>query len=116
MAALTPFGKEIRKLRIEQGETMMEMAQKLGKSPSFLSSIETGRKSVPEGLVEQMASVYSLSQQLRSALATAAAASANVFRIAPRTSKDQELVAAFARKIDSLSEDQRKQMFKILNG
>lgn len=113
MAALTQFGKEIRKLRIEKGETMAQMADKLKRSPSFLSSVETGRKSIPDSLIDDVVREYQLSPAAANALAAAAASSATVFRIEP-AAKDQELVAAFARKFDTLSEDQRKTLFSIL--
>lgn len=111
---LTPFGKEIRKLRIERGETMMEMANRIQKSPSYLSSVETGRKSIPATLINQIVQTYGLDDRAAQRLQDAANASASVFKIAPTEEKDQELVAAFARKFDSLTDEQRKQLFNIL--
>jgi len=114
MAVLTEFGKEIRKLRIERGETMQDMSDKIGKSPSFLSAIETGRKPVPPQVVEDVAEKYQLSPAASSALRAAAAKSASAFKITPSTEKDHALVAAFARKFDSLDDAQRERIFKIL--
>ena len=37
MADLTPFGKAARKIRIDRGETLGDMAEELGISAAFLS-------------------------------------------------------------------------------
>ena len=38
------FGKFCRKLRIDRGEILADMAKKLGVSSAFLSKVETGGK------------------------------------------------------------------------
>lgn len=55
--ALTDFGKAVRKARIDTGYTLLTMAEKLGTTPSFLSSLETGRKNIPAKWVD---SIYNL--------------------------------------------------------
>lgn len=52
--ALTSFVIELRKHRIERSETLYEMAEAVGISPSFLSAVETGRKRAPKELVEKV--------------------------------------------------------------
>lgn len=44
---LTEFGKTVRKARIDSGKTLLTMAEDLKTSPAFLSSMETGRKKIP---------------------------------------------------------------------
>lgn len=114
MANLTDFGKEIRKLRIERGETMLDMSGKVGRSPSFLSAVETGRKPVPFQLVDEIASAYQLPPVTANRLRDLAEKSITEFRITPQREADQTLVAAFARKFDSLNDDQRKDLLRIL--
>lgn len=41
---ITPIGKFLRKLRIDTGEILKDMAEKLHVSPSFLSAVENGKK------------------------------------------------------------------------
>ena len=41
---LTSLGKFLRKLRIDRGELLRTMSNKLGISMSFLSSVENGKK------------------------------------------------------------------------
>lgn len=116
MAAVTEFGKLVRKLRIERGETMVEMSGKVGRSPSFLSAMETGKKSIPSQIVDAITNVYQLSDQDAAALRASASASGHAFRLSPTTDEDRELVAAFAAKYDSLSDTQREAMWKVLKG
>lgn len=114
MATATLFGKALRKLRIERDETMMDMAAKLTCSPSFLSSIETGRKPVPAGFVNKLGAGYGLSEEFQQELQRHVEESAKVYRIAPEAG-DQALVAAFARRLDMLSDNEKQQIFDILN-
>lgn len=113
MATITQFGKTIRKMRIEKDETMMDMAKRLDVSPSFLSSVETGRKPVPDTLVEKIASTYHLADDCVSTLRQEAAESTKTYRITPDEG-DHALVAAFARKLDLLSDDQKQEIMTIL--
>ncbi len=45
---LTQFGIFLRKLRLDSNEIMKEMATKLDVSPSFLSTVENGKKTIPK--------------------------------------------------------------------
>ena len=58
---LTEFGKFSRKLRIDNGELLKDMAIKLNVTPSFLSMVETGRRSIPKKWEEEIEKIYSLS-------------------------------------------------------
>ncbi len=58
---LTEFGKFLRKLRIDNGELLKDMAIKLNTTPAFLSMVETGRRSIPKKLEEEIEKIYSLS-------------------------------------------------------
>ncbi|WP_186233589.1 helix-turn-helix domain-containing protein [Burkholderia gladioli] len=114
MSTLTEFGKEVRKLRIEHGETMLDMSKRVNKSPSFLSAVETGRKPVPTGLAEDIAQAYELTGGAAARLRELAELSVNTYRIAPKNEEEQTLVAAFARKLDSLDDSQRRSLLRIL--
>lgn len=41
---VTAFGKFCRKLRIDRGQIMLDMAESLQVSPAFLSAVENGKK------------------------------------------------------------------------
>jgi len=53
--ALTPFGKAMRKLRIDRDLLLKDTADALNVSSAFLSSVESGRKSIPNGWEELLA-------------------------------------------------------------
>ncbi|TRW48911.1 helix-turn-helix transcriptional regulator [Aliidiomarina halalkaliphila] len=52
---LTPLGKEIRKRRIDVGISLRGMAERMGVSAAYLSALETGKKSVAESTLNQIA-------------------------------------------------------------
>ena len=41
---VTSFGKFLRNLRMDIGELLLNMADKLGVSPAFLSGVENGKR------------------------------------------------------------------------
>ena len=41
---ITPFGKYLRKLRIDHDEKLKDMAAKLGVTGSYLSAVEIGKR------------------------------------------------------------------------
>jgi predicted transcriptional regulator len=47
MVNLTEFGVAVRKARLDAKVNLNDMANELGVTPAFLSSIEVGRKKVP---------------------------------------------------------------------
>ena len=44
---MTPFGVKLRQIRAERGITLKQMAEALGVSPAYLSSLEHGRRGRP---------------------------------------------------------------------
>jgi transcriptional regulator with XRE-family HTH domain len=44
---MTPFGVKLRQIRAERGMTLKQMAESLGVSPAYLSSLEHGRRGRP---------------------------------------------------------------------
>ena len=47
---LTKFGKELRKIRIENDEILKDMADKLNVTAAYLSAVENGNRKVPDAL------------------------------------------------------------------
>ena len=60
---LTSIGKFLRKLRIDRGEILKDMAEKLDVTVSFLSAVENGRKKMPSSWNARICSLYDLSFQ-----------------------------------------------------
>lgn len=109
MLKLTPFGKAVRKHRIDAGLLQRELAERIGRSPAFLSNIETGEKRVPTGVVDDIAAALKLNESQRERLCHAAAQSQQVFeiRLAEDASpKERATAAMLTRFFGKLSDDE----------
>lgn len=54
------FAKFLKKLRIDEDETLAEMADRLGMPAATLASIESGARSIPDGITEKIIQVYNI--------------------------------------------------------
>lgn len=113
---LTAFGKELRKLRIDHVERIIDMAEKLNYSPSFLSAIETGQRNIPNDLIEKIAQIYNLDESDRKRLMVAKTNSINEAKInlQGREPKQREVALLLARKFDSLGDDSLNELKRII--
>jgi len=112
---LTPFGRFLRKLRIDQGELLKDMAEKIGVTPSYLSAVEMGKKAVPDTWIYTLRNLYqSIDEQDLQRLAEL---SKPEFRVeVPRGSEDlrREAVAVFARKVGTLDHDSLTKLLEVM--
>ncbi len=114
---LTPFGIEVRKLRLDAGMLMKDMADKLGVSPSWLSAMETGRKSVPDDLVPRISRLFGLTGERVERLAEAARASRQQFTLNPGNDPlRRDVAAALARRFDEFDEEELRKLQSIVRG
>ena len=113
---LSPFGKFCRKLRLERGELLLDMAKKLQVQSSYLSSVEVGRKSVPESWKDEIAKLYNLNIDEKKALEEAIDESIRQIKInmENRSDTDRQFLLAFARKLDDLELSEKESILKIL--
>src|SRR5258708_2682190 len=102
MSTLTPFGIAIRKLRLDKGLRLLDLAARLKCSPAFVSAIETGRKPIPDGFVVTVGRAMELSTDQLRELRRAADRTKKTVTVEKLPEDQRELVAAFARKIDEL--------------
>lgn len=121
---LTPFGKAARKLRVEKGLRLLDVAGLLGVSASYISAIETGRRQVTVQFAQKLASALKLNEAetrelIQGAEQTASDLKINIENLRPA---EREVMAAFARRInaDGLDDDAlnklREIVFKMANG
>ena len=115
---LTSFGKEIRKLRIDKGLRLLDLADRLGMSSAFVSAVETGRKPIPTGYPATVGVAMSLSPNEIECLERAADKDRSQISVENLPSDKRELLAAFARRPDDvpqyLLDELRKAVFKSL--
>jgi len=111
---LTELGKELRKLRIDHSERLLDMSKKIGKSSAFISAVETGQKAPPSGFEDLIITTYGLAKSAAERLRLAANLSRAVFTLTPKTSVGRDTVGLMARKLDTLSDEQLEEIKFIL--
>ena len=113
---LTEFGKFSRKLRIDNGELLKDMAIKLNTTPAFLSMVETGRRSIPKKWEEEIVRAYHLNLQEREELKEAIIYSKKVFKINVENfeKEEKDLILMLARKVDNMDEKEKNNLKQIL--
>lgn len=112
---LTPFGRFLRKLRIDQGELLKDMAEKLNVTPSYLSAVEVGKKAVPGGWISNLGELYKTVDIPE--LSRLAEISKPEFRVeVPRGSEDlrREAVAMFARKVGTMDHESLTKLLTVM--
>lgn len=113
---LTSIGRYLRKLRIDRGEILRDMATKLGVSSAFLSAIENGKKKMPESMLLNLENLYSLSADQIEELKTAVLESSDTveLNLVNASEGSRQLAVSFARKFESLDEETAKKIYNIL--
>ena len=95
--ALTKFGREIRKARLDTEQTLGSMADALQLSPAFLSGIETGRKKIPAKVVQQIRDFFDKLDHKIDNLEELADVANQTVQLDGISPQQQMLVAGFAR-------------------
>ena len=113
----TAIGDYLRRLRLERGEVLKDMSEKLDVSAAFLSGVENGKKKFPEKWYLKLQELYSLDDTEIEALRDAALESGRSIKLNLQGASDErrKLAVSFARSFDSLDEKTSKEIFEILN-
>jgi transcriptional regulator with XRE-family HTH domain len=112
---LTEFGKKIRKIRLDRGLLLKDMANALSYSSSYISAIETGKREVPEDMIACLSKKYKLSANEISELTKAAILSKKQHLLQPNPYDSGDCIAALARGYDKLSPEQLEAIKNILD-
>ncbi len=115
-AMLTSLGKFLRKIRIDRGEVLKDMADKLGVTASFLSAVENGKKRMPSSWNSLICSLYGLDYDQMDEFTRAVADSENKIELdfTNTTPAQRELAVSFARKFNDFDERQLKSFIELL--
>lgn len=113
---ITELGKELRKIRIDRDERLLDMADRLQKSAAFVSAVEVGKKTPPTGFEEAVINVYGLAADIADTLRTAADRARRAFTIEPNSALGRDTAGLLARRMNNLSEEQLSDIRDILNG
>lgn len=106
---LTSFGKTCRKLRIDNNELLLDMANYLGVSAAFLSKVENGKAKPPAEWKDAIAVHYGLSNADYEALCKEIdeARSISTLKIPNVREDDSDLMLAFARKLNGMTDSEK---------
>lgn len=113
---LTDFGRFLRKIRIDCGEIIKDMAQKLNVTASYLSAVETGKRNIPETWVDTIAMLYHLDENAKRELQNAAVNSVRSIKLNLENMQSgrRETAILFAREFDSMDEETIKKIRDLL--
>lgn len=112
---ITEFGKLLRIIRVNSGDSAKEMAAKLNMSPSYLSTIENGKRNIPPDMEELLIRAYTLSEKDKAKLRKAMVDSSDTVKIdlTDLAEKKKQMIYEITR--GDLDEATIDQLCKIIN-
>lgn len=113
---LTDFGRFLRKIRIDCGEILKDMAEKLNVSAAYLSAVEMGKRNIPEQWVNRISELYNLSEEEKNNLNDAADNSAKSITLSFDNISDshKETAILFAREFENVDTETLDKIKKLL--
>lgn len=114
---LTPYGVEVRKMRIEAQVKLADHAKFVGKSAALLSGMETGRKTITEEVIKKTIQYFARYDINAEQLWEKAELSKKEFAMMwdDYALEDRRLLHQFASRFPSLSEQQKDLIREIVN-
>ena len=114
---LTQFGKFCRKLRIDNGELLKDMAAKLDVTSSYLSAVENGKRNVPQDWSSKIILRYSLDKNQQNEMQIALQESKKEIRIdfSSYNNEDKQIMMALARDYKDLDDVDKDTIKNILS-
>ena len=114
---ITSLGKFLRILRLQRGEILKNMADRLGVSSAFLSAVENGKKKMPVLWFERLRDLYALDESQMGELRRANLETTNQVELNLKnaTPPQRELAILFARQFNDIDEETSMQIANLLN-
>lgn len=114
---LTQLGIFLRKLRLDSGEIMKEMAKKLDVSSSFLSAVENGKKKMPDSWYDMIVKLYNLDKEKQNELMTSIEESQKSVEInlEDLSREKKRLAFSFARELENMNKEEVNKMKIFFN-
>jgi len=111
------YGKFIRAIRKERGETLNTMAEKLDVSIAFLSALEVGKKTIPTIYVDKISRVYNFDQTQKEELASSIELSNGkvILKLDNCSEAKKEFCLLLSRNFKKLDDEKMKKLLKTLN-
>ncbi len=115
--AYTKFGEFMRIHRVKHHEVMSDTAKLFGVKLPFVSTVESGKRNVPDEWVPILIEHYSLSLEEQSELLDAIEHSKTQMKInlTSANNTQRRLAVQFQRSFENLDEDTAAAIIKLLN-
>ena len=112
----TTYGKVLRRIRIDRDELLKNMAEKLKMTSAYLSSIENGKRQIPNNMTRSIVDIYELDKNQMDELYNAEAhVRTNIdINLEEASSSQKATVLALARQFENLTDEQLKDIQVIL--
>ena len=112
----TSFGEFLRILRIQNHEVMGDTAKLLNVSTPFMSAVENGKKNIPEGWFEIIATHYNLNEFDRKRLQNAIDASKTQLKLnlVEANNIKRQMAAHFQRSFQDMDDETAKKIMDLL--
>lgn len=112
---LTSFGLCVRKLRLEVGCRLKDMADFIGCSSAYLSAVEVGKRPITDDVVNKTIKFFeSMGIYECNQIINAADQSRSTVNVDCLNSGERGMLAAFARRMPEADTDKRAEMLKKL--
>lgn len=116
---LTPFGVFVRKLRLDNDERLKDMAERMGVSSTYLSSVEYGRRVVPVSWVDKIKELYHLetddAESLGEAVRTSRLLHANKVDVSHLSEDDKYMIGKIVENLPDFTEAKRKNLRNMID-
>ncbi|MGX1195862.1 helix-turn-helix domain-containing protein [Metabacillus sp. SLBN-84] len=114
---LTPFGQITRRIRLEHGEYLKDMALHLGVSPAYLSAVERGLRNAPQDWVARLQEAYHLTHDTAECIKQALMESRTYGKldISHLTSGEKTMIESLAGQLSTFDDGERHQLQKMLD-
>lgn len=112
---VTQLGKILRIIRVNTGESMRVMAEKLNVSVSYLSAIENGKRNVPTNFGELVAGNYDLSAKDKKNLRDAIQDSTEKMKVNITELGEKKKRILYALTSDDLDEETLSRLVEIID-
>lgn len=116
----TPYGKAVKKMRIDNGLKLKDMADALGYKSAYLSAVELGKKRVTDQLIVktveffgQFPDVSSAELDLLAELSESSQPEISI-ELYGKSDFDRSLIASFARKFPNLDDEKKAALKEFL--
>lgn len=110
------FGKELKKLMIDNDECLIHLSELFEVSIPFVSAVISGKKNVPENWIDKITIHYELNLQEKNRLKDLADESKQMLKINLNNCSNAQrgLALQLQRNLNNLDEEEIKQLMDIL--